>query len=713
MICKNCGTFNEDYLEYCKNCASLLEGDAENTGILTAAESVAEEVSEAAEVIAKEADKAANAFVTMPDWKNFDTNVADDEEMPPQYIPKYQPRKAAAPKANAPKANTPKANTPVKNEVVPILFEEDEDFDVKPFGKKSPFTVERAEEAAQEPDALDGLFDDFDEPETKKPKRRSGGLFAAFTRADDDEDDFDDEIEDEGEEFDDEEEYYEEPVRKPRRSRQEKPAGIRYADPVDDDYFHEANGEFERDDFSGYNKRRGGGVKLSGKVKLIGIIVAALLVVLGITAIILGSAYDGLGNFTSHAFGGNPFMRPTTLETSTMEDGSPAYKITVYAPNGSSVRFTHGSLNQQEQIKVDNRIIFRIPEAFWMPSEPAETNPHLVTPNLTLITKDGEEVPITEFIVHELDLIVGALGQTNPEGNAYTEKDAEKGVAVTAIPIEVPSIVMTLTSPVEMNLAVSSPSLLVEGKVESNLVEVTVNGVAVVVDDTGAFSHTVTLENVGAQTVLVEAKRAGYMTARQEIKVDYSLESVNFSLDEGVALRTKSSTLTLKGKVSPGSTISVTGVELAGEPTVLSDGSFTIEISMPEVGFADATILVSNGGLTTQETLHVERAPADSSAFKENAQRLDYDRCVETPFHKQDYYQKECTVVEIINAEPYVIAKIKFTSGRVAYIIYHNSYDGAAEIEEGKTYSIGCIPNGLYEETGCPYLYTWFVWRES
>lgn len=699
MICKNCGTFNEDYLEYCKNCASLLEGDAENTEILTAAESVAEEVSEAAEVTAKEADRAANAFVTMPDWKKFDTNVADDEEMPPQYIPKYQPRKA---------------NKPVKNEVVPILFEEeDEDFDVKPFAKKSPFTVERAEETAQEPDALGGLFDDFDEPETKKPKRRSGGLFAAFTRADDDEDDFEDEIEDEGEEFDDEEEYYEEPVRKPRRSRQEKPADIRYADPVDDDYFHEANGEFEKDDFSEYNKRRGGGIKLSGKVKLIGIIVAALLVVLGITAIILGSAYDGLGNFTSHAFGGNPFMRPTTLETSTMEDGSPAYKITVYAPNGSSVRFTHGSLNQQEQIKVDNRIIFRIPEAFWMPSEPAETNPHLVTPNLTLITKDGEEVPITEFIVHELDLIVGALGQTDPEGNAYTEKDAEKGVAVIAIPIEVPSIVMTLTSPVEMNLAVSSPSLLVEGKVESNLVEVTVNGVAVVVDDTGAFSHTVTLENVGAQTVLVEAKRAGYMTARQEIKVDYSLESVNFSLDEGVALRTKSSTLTLKGKVSPGSTISVTGVELAGEPTVLSDGSFTIEISMPEVGFADATVLVSNGGLTTQETLHVERAPADSSAFKENAQRLDYDRCVETPFHKQDYYQKECTVVEIINAEPYVIAKIKFTSGRVAYIIYHNSYDGAAEIEEGKTYSIGCIPNGLYEETGCPYLYTWFVWRES
>ena len=50
-----------------------------------------------------------------------------------------------------------------------------------------------------------------------------------------------------------------------------------------------------------------------------------------------------------------------------------------------------------------------------------------------------------------------------------------------------------------------------------------------------------------------------------------------------------------------------------------------------------------------------------------------------------------------------------FASGREAYFIYYNSYEGAAEIEVGKTYRICCIPNGLYQDTQKPYLYVWFV----
>lgn len=80
MKCKVCGTVNEDYLEYCENCAALLpteevEEVVEETVIEEVDERTAEEIYEA---------RKSWTFVSAPTWRKveFDANTVTEEDIP-------------------------------------------------------------------------------------------------------------------------------------------------------------------------------------------------------------------------------------------------------------------------------------------------------------------------------------------------------------------------------------------------------------------------------------------------------------------------------------------------------------------------------------------------------------------------------------------------------------------------------------------------------
>jgi len=88
MRCKVCGAYNEDYLEFCENCAAPLEPEAATngpTGFSSAG--------------GGDQDKpAAWGFVRSPNWPkpDFDANTVSEQDIPEGYLNRFEPRPAGA-----------------------------------------------------------------------------------------------------------------------------------------------------------------------------------------------------------------------------------------------------------------------------------------------------------------------------------------------------------------------------------------------------------------------------------------------------------------------------------------------------------------------------------------------------------------------------------------------------------------------------------------
>ncbi len=97
MRCKNCGAQNEDYLEYCEQCAAPLTPDdaaqSDDPGYKSYAASTGE-------------TPPAWGFVKAPQWPkpDFDANTVSEEDIPENYAKKFTPRPADEIRQEAPKA---------------------------------------------------------------------------------------------------------------------------------------------------------------------------------------------------------------------------------------------------------------------------------------------------------------------------------------------------------------------------------------------------------------------------------------------------------------------------------------------------------------------------------------------------------------------------------------------------------------------------------
>ncbi len=183
MKCKNCGAQNEDYLEYCEQCAAPLTPDniADNADSAVRADSGYQSYA-----ASTGETPPAWGFVKAPQWPkpDFDANTVTEEDIPENYFSRFNPRPADAPRP--------------AQQSAPVAPQEDFDYDVRPHRsvQKQPAPVQErsshrgmnASASVEEPvvakpqaqkknpaDEYDEFADAYSRPRTRSPRKASKG----------------------------------------------------------------------------------------------------------------------------------------------------------------------------------------------------------------------------------------------------------------------------------------------------------------------------------------------------------------------------------------------------------------------------------------------------------------------------------------------------------------------------------------------------------
>ncbi len=399
-------------------------------------------------------------------------------------------------------------------------------------------------------------------------------------------------------------------------------------------------------------------------------VLLVLLVVFGV--MLINKNYGTIGGFFKTVFGGSPILKSPEIEEGLNDEGIDCYIITVHAREGNTITVRVGVNEQSGIIGRSNQKAIRIPKASLLPDTPVEGETADVIPDVRITTKDGE--------VYQLD--------------------------IPAVPVNVPKLALSLTTPASEAITVTRSKVLIEGTVDVGT-DVFVEGQKLETSADGEFSGEYNLPELGVYTLSIEAKKNGYQIARKSIDVDYSQAAANIKLDKST-LRTTSETAVIKGETDPGATMEVRGPEnvILGTPNVnAATGFFSFSVQLPAIGAYELDVSITKGGLTTAGSIFVERAP-DYAAYTASVHRMDYSRMTKETLHKAAY---KCVgkAISVLQTEPYVVAKLETSSGELIFE-YHNN---AASIDagDGKTYNVFGDYKGLDKETGLPLIYAWFI----
>ena len=607
MRCKVCGAYNEDYLEFCENCAAPLEPDAaqnDSTGFSTADEGT-------------QGEPSAWGFVRSPNWPkpDFDANTVSEQDVPENYLNRFNPRPAAGQAVETQPAQQPAA----------------------------PYKAEATEKSAPV-----SRFNASD----PSPARRAAPVC--------------------GPSVDDE--AVMEPVAPVKRKAEPKPQ--------------------KAESFPDYGYANKRNRKSRSKNSIVFFAAAGVLVLL-IAVFGIALLTKGTGPIFGGLFSKSNITKQATITEDTSDPTNKQYSITVYAKNGSRIRFTAGSLvrDDDSMLVTDGKKSMMVSEDVFIPAEPVDAATVDVYPDIVVIGKDGTE---------------------------------EKVEFLTPIVISLPSIDLTLTSPASP-FETSTPDVAVSGTVGDTTASVFMGEQQLTVDETGSFTGTYTLNAEGSSTIVVEARKNGYQIARQTIDVTYTATTTggtsttggtttqaaavtgtpSFNFAEDQPRRTTAESLTVTGTVQSGATLSVAGVELNGQVTIDSTkGTFTFTVKMPEIGLYTATVTSNLNGTAGTRTVYLERNHADKDAYIEGAHILDYQYIMDAPHHDQAY-ELIGKVTEVIQASPFVIAKITTDKGDL--LIYYYSGIASVDVNDGKTYYVYGDPNGKDSASGLPIIYAWYI----
>lgn len=430
------------------------------------------------------------------------------------------------------------------------------------------------------------------------------------------------------------------------------------------------------------SRGRGRGMSSRGKNVLFWAATAALcLVVVLLLVSLFTKNSGGLPALFGSIFNSSPITRdPVTEKTA---EGNFLFKI--YAKNGATVRLRIGTEEYDAVVK-GGLVSFNAPPSSWYPAEPVESSPLMVTPDFTVITEDGTQTK----------------------------------VEIEPVAIDLPAVTVTLTAPTAP-VTTGDGVVAVTGTVSDPMAQVVIGTQALSVALDGSFSGTYQLTQQGEQTITVEGRKPGAVIGKATITANYTgeveppptpNESSTIVLAQGSALRGTTATFKVSGTMEAGSTVTVTGAVQSGSVQFDSNaGTFSFTASVPEVGYATATVTATKNGVATAKDFHLEHAP-DLAAYSQAAFRMDYAAIKADP--TQDHgYKCVGTITQVIQTGEKVLAKLNVGSDQILVIEYHPNYASAASIEtgDGKTYSIFAFPNGTYDDNGTtlPLMYAWFV----
>lgn len=458
MKCKVCGAINEDYLEYCENCAAPLKESQAAAGEPTSGGA---------------REQRSWDFVASPDWSKpeFSANTVSETDIPEGFTPQsfrsrfsaepvQQPASASAPEApaaaqapNSVRRNNPQSQQAKRNSV-------------RPASKAAPSAVcpDCGAPLAEGQRFCNSCGKNLGQPAAVSAPVAAAGAAGAQ-------------------------------------------AGIKYADPLDEDMF---SFNYEDEEEATPRRKKGGNRsnaparsaapkrsasrKRSGlamdKTLLFWIAAGVLILALVVLGVVLVSKNGGFSGLFGGIFSSSPITKEPVIEKTTTDSGVPAYNITIYAKRNSVVHFEGGSIVKDTPVtKTSKPITLCVPEAVWVPSEPVEGNTLEIYPDITVIAKDGTETPVT-----------------------FAEP----------IVISVPTLNLSVTAPNTPSFETATPDITFSGVVDDPTSAVYVNDMQFTVDEAGAFEGVYTLETEGTHTINVEARKNGYAIARQTFQVTYS-----------------------------------------------------------------------------------------------------------------------------------------------------------------------------------------------
>lgn len=344
MICKVCGTNNEDYLEYCKKCSAPLHGsDNADNG--------------------PEAPASPRSFVRSPVWAKpeFNANTISENDIPADFL-NGKAEETVQPAQPAQPVQQPRQSAVQSGPVCPkcgARLIEGQRF-CNSCGARIGDAVSAAAVSAAS-SAWSGSYS------TPQQPSKSGIKYA-------------DPIDDRMFSYD----YTETDDRRSKRA-----AGNKKAAPAQRPVSRTAPRTSAPRKSQPSRRRRS-----SLNIKLLAMILGGILllgaIVFGVIKLVSGGIGSGKSSVTGEA----------KIEETTTASGDKAYNITVYAKKKSIVRFEGGSIVKEEPIS-GKSVTFGIPEQLWIPSEPVDPDELTadgylaVTPNITVINKKGESEPVT------------------------------------------------------------------------------------------------------------------------------------------------------------------------------------------------------------------------------------------------------------------------------------------------------------------------------
>ena len=344
MICKVCGTNNEDYLEYCKKCSAPLHGsDNADNGA--------------------EAPASPRSFVRSPVWAKpeFNANTISESDIPADFL-NGKAEETVQPAQPAQPVQQPRQSAVQSGPVCPkcgARLIEGQRF-CNSCGARIGDAVSAAAVSAAS-SAWSGSYS------TPQQPSKSGIKYA-------------DPIDDRMFSYD----YTETDDRRSKRA-----GGNKKAAPAQRPVSRTAPRTSAPRKSQPSRRRRS-----SLNIKLLAMILGGILllgaIVFGVIKLVSGGIGSGKSSVTGEA----------KIEETTTASGDKAYNITVYAKKKSIVRFEGGSIVKEEPIS-GKSVTFGIPEQLWIPSEPVDPDELTadgylaVTPNITVINKKGESEPVT------------------------------------------------------------------------------------------------------------------------------------------------------------------------------------------------------------------------------------------------------------------------------------------------------------------------------
>lgn len=496
MICKNCGAYNEDYMEYCEKCASPLVPDTAEPN---------EQPDNNAAPVPEGSAQSSWDFARAPRWiqPEFDANTISEDDIPASF-------------------NTAKASRPV-NPPADTFRAPSYSAPVYPNEAKQENAAQPSFSAPVQNDPYPASSPAYSAPSYSAPVENAPGYQAPGYQApgyNQQQPYVPDAGAYQGVPYASAPGYAGSQGAASSAPYQQSAAPVRYAEPMDDDFYaFDNSSKVER---RSRRKEVPKGIKGGRDIKsmLFWIIAGVLVVLIIVFSIIFFTNRGDKDNksentpatqqaanestdenkdnkdadkassdkpaFLGGLFSKNPITKPATIEEGVTADGDPAYIITIHAKNKSTVRFTAGALTKENPIS-DGSLKLRIPKEIWIPDEPVDAAEVEVYPDITVVSKDGEEYPVTFS-----DPIV----------------------------IKLPTIDLTLSDPTTTSVTSADGNVNVTGIVGDTTAEVFVNETQLYLDESGNFTGTYTVTAPGSTEVNVEARKNGYQIARKTFTVE-------------------------------------------------------------------------------------------------------------------------------------------------------------------------------------------------